>query len=42
MIAFLSTKSSDTTLPVLKVYQIKAEHQTRKKLKHMRIDIGKK
>ena len=41
-IAFLSTKSSDTTLVVLKAYQIEAKCQTERKLKHMRMDIEKK
>ena len=41
MIAFFSTKSLDTTLVVLKAYQVEAEYQTERKLKYVRIDIGK-
>jgi len=40
-IAFLGTKSADVTLNVLKAYHVKAEQQTGKKLKCIRLNMGK-
>jgi len=38
-IAFLSTKSADTTLNVFKAYHVEAERQTGMKLKRVRMDM---
>jgi len=40
-VAFLKTKSADVTLNVLKAYHVEAERQTGKKLKCIRLDMGK-
>ena len=40
-IAFLSGKSADTTLKVLKAYYIKAKKQTCWKLKKVQLDMGR-
>jgi len=40
-VAFLSTKSANTILKVLKAYQIEAKCQTDHKLKRVQLDIGK-
>jgi len=39
--AFFSTKLADTTLKVLKAYQIEAKCQTGHKLKQVQLDMGK-
>jgi len=40
-VAFLQTKSADVTLNILKAYHIEAEQQTGKKLKRIRLDMGR-
>ena len=40
-VAFLKTKSADVTLNILKAYYIEAERQTGKKLKRIRLDMGR-
>jgi len=40
-VAFLKTKSADVTLNILKAYHIEAEQQTGKKLKRIRLNIGR-
>jgi len=40
-VAFLKTKSADVTLNILKAYYIEAEQQTGKKLKCIRLNIGR-
>ena len=40
-IVFLKTKSADITLNVFKTYHNEVEWQTSKKLKHVRLDIGR-
>ena len=40
-VAFLKTKSADVTLNILKAYHIEAERQTGKKLKRIRLDMGR-
>jgi len=40
-VAFLTSKSADTTLNVFKAYHTETERQTGKKLKHLRLDMGK-
>jgi len=39
--AFLRTKSADVTLKVFSTYQTEAEHQTGKKLRRVRLDMGR-
>jgi len=40
-VTFLSSKSADTTLKVFKLYQTEAECQTGKKMKQVRLDMGR-
>ena len=40
-VAFLSSKSADITLKVFKSYQTEAEHQTGKKMRQVRLDMGR-
>ena len=40
-VALLSSKLADITLKIFKAYQVEAEHQTGKKLKQVRLDIGR-
>ncbi|KAJ3552615.1 hypothetical protein NP233_g12840 [Leucocoprinus birnbaumii] len=40
-VAFLSTKSSDITLKVFKAWHVEAERQTGRKLKQVRMDMGR-
>jgi len=40
-VAFLSTKSAEVTLKVFKTYLIEAKQQTSRKLKQVRLDMGK-
>ena len=40
-VTFLTTKSVDTTLKVIKAYQTEAEHQTGHKLKQICLDMGR-
>jgi len=39
-VTFLSSKLADITLKVFKSYQREAEHQTGKKIKQVRLDMG--
>jgi len=41
-VTFLKSKSADVTLKVFKAYHIKAKRQTGKKLKHVKMDMGRK
>jgi len=41
MVVFLKTKSAEITLKIFKDFHAKAEHQTGKRLKRVRLDMGR-
>ena len=40
-VAFTNSKSADVILNIFKAYQVEAERQTGKRIKHIRLDMGK-